>query len=111
MRSSLALTHGRTRVELSCRPASRVRHCSVDDRLDGLLHGARLLGAAWGTLPGLEELLAEVLQLLAAESLAHLREPVLPLLLHVVLDVLHEHRRLGGETLVGAPHRGELHTQ
>ena len=51
---------------------------------------------------------ADLLELLAAESLADLGEPVLLLLVHVVRDVLDEHGGLGVEALVVGLHRGEL---
>ena len=59
-------------------------------------------------LARLDHLGADLLQALAAQPLADLGEPLLLLLLDVVLDVLDQHRRLGGEPLVVGLHRREL---
>src|SRR4051812_22196699 len=84
---------------------------SVCDGLDDLLQGARLTGTTRGPRALVDHLRADLLELLAAQSLADLGEPLVLLLRHVVLDVLDEHGRLGVEALVARLHRGELHHQ
>ena len=79
--------------------------------VDRLLQGAGLRRTGRRLLARGEQLLADLLERGAPEALADLGEPVLLLLVHVVRDVLDEHRRLGVEALVVGLHRGQLHDQ
>src|SRR6266550_2164061 len=73
---------------------------SLDHCVERLLQRARLGRVVRRGLLQLEHPVAEFLQLLAAEPGAHLGEPVLLLLVHVVRDALDQDDRLGVETVV-----------
>src|SRR6266498_2205405 len=84
---------------------------SLDHCVERLLQRARLGRIVRRGLLQLEHSVAEFLQLLAAEPGAHLGEPVLLLLVHVVRDALDQDHGLGVETVVVRPQGREFGTQ